>query len=634
MTPASFTGPTHVRALTLLHTSRAKYLVVAIFVTCSLVFLLLYTGSTNIESWRNVHLPSASNLLPANGDWTKNKHPIDDLILTARANFNRVLGRQSHNVNDAAKKYRQRRGRHPPPGFDKWFAYAQNKSAVIVEDFFDRIYHDLNPFWATEPKTLRFQANAYDFVISVRQGNATFKTDGKKRVPWIQLWHGLIEELQDELPDVDVPVNMMDESRLIVPWEEMDEYMKKSELKRFLMDPAEVVTNFTGLTKFDAEELGLDMHYDPQFAGGQYWELAKLGCHPNSTSRNAPAWFPLEEFTPFPRGQPQNSSNGFVSNWTLAKQICDKPYLRGLHGTFVEPVSVSTSHQLIPLFGGSKLPINNEILLPPATYLNPDPLYSGGDVHGATWDSKKDSVLWRGVASGGRNKVENWIHFQRHRFVQMLNGTCVLQAEQTRIRAETFDLPFWDDFSLKAIRNGYLGEWLSDFTDVAFIDLLCFPGGHGRNCPYTDPFFEPKDGILMTEMYKHKYLPDIDGNSFSGRYRAFLRSTSLPIKATIYHEWHDDRLFPWMHFVPMDNTYLDIYGILDYFLGYEGLGSHDEMAQRIAEDGRDWAEKVLRREDMAVYTYRLLLEWARVCDDNRVSMGWVDDLMDGYIGKT
>jgi hypothetical protein len=81
----------------------------------------------------------------------------------------------------------------------------------------------------------------------------------------------------------------------------------------------------------------------------------------------------------------------------------------------------------------------------------------------------------------------------------------------------------------------------------------------------------------------------------------------------------------------MDNTFQDIYGILDYFIGYDGLGSHDEMAERIANDGKEWADKVLRRDDMAVYTYRLLLEWARVCDDNRVSMGWIGDLVEGML---
>jgi len=66
--------------------------------------------------------------------------------------------------------------------------------------------------------------------------------------------------------------------------------------------------------------------------------------------------------------------------------------------------------------------------------------------------------------------------------------------------------------------------------------------------------------------------------------------------------------------------------VLDFFMGYNGQGRHDEAAELIASEGQDWAEKVLRREDMVLYTWRLLLEWARICDDKRDLLGWVDDL--------
>ena len=131
----------------------------------------------------------------------------------------------------------------------------------------------------------------------------------------------------------------------------------------------------------------------------------------------------------------------------------------------------------------------------------------------------------------------------------------------------------------------------------------------------------------MGKFYNYKYIPDMDGMSFSGRWRAFLFSTSMPLKSTIYAEWHDDRVFPWVHFVPFDNTYMDIYGIMDYFVGDgKGNGGRDEIAERIAMEGKMWAEMVLRREDMLLYVWRLLLEYARVTDDNRDRLAYVGDL--------
>lgn len=152
------------------------------------------------------------------------------------------------------------------------------------------------------------------------------------------------------------------------------------------------------------------------------------------------------------------------------------------------------------------------------------------------------------------------------------------------------------------------------------------------DCNYTGPYFEKSETISMSAMFQGKYLVDIDGNSFSGRYLAFLRSTSLPIKATLFREWHDARLVAWKHFVPMDNRFVDYYAIMDYFLGSggdeQGAG-HDEEGEMIATEGKMWADQVLRREDMQIYVLRLLLEYARVSDERRDQMGWVEDLTSG-----
>lgn len=71
---------------------------------------------------------------------------------------------------------------------------------------------------------------------------------------------------------------------------------------------------------------------------------------------------------------------------------------------------------------------------------------------------------------------------------------------------------------------------------------------------------------------------------------------------------------------------------MEYFLGYKGKDierkGHDEVAAKMAREGKEWAEKVLRREDMQVYVFRLLLEYARVTGNEREKMGWVVDLLE------
>ncbi len=297
----------------------------------------------------------------------------------------------------------------------------------------------------------------------------------------------------------------------------------------------------------------------------------------------------------------------------------------------IEPLSVSSTQTLFPLFGGSKLATNNEILLPAPMYWSSEERFSGGNDHGGPWAEKENTLVWRGVATGGRNRVNNWKGFQRHRFVAMTNETKISNAENWKVAPENWAMPT-SQFDLKAQQENDLGEWTGDFADTGFVDMNCEPPEEkNHTCNYTSPYFANVKGLMMGEMFKSKYLPDIDGNSFSGRYRGFLMSTSLPIKATIFREWHDSRLVAWKHFVPMDNRFLDFWGIMEYFLGFEGEKSkvegHDKQAEKMASEGQEWANKVVRHEDMQIYVLRLLLEYARVSDDQRDNLGWVGDVV-------
>jgi hypothetical protein len=218
----------------------------------------------------------------------------------------------------------------------------------------------------------------------------------------------------------------------------------------------------------------------------------------------------------------------------------------------------------------------------------------------------------------------------------MLNGTQALLMPNNSgfIDIQNLPLEMWGLEILRDPRkplNEAIGEWLQSFTDVGFTGLACFPAQEGFGCPYTGYLFAIHETIDLPEQYERKYLVDVDGNSFSGRYRDFLFSDSLPIKATLFKEWHDSRLVAWKHFVPFDNRFLDLYGIMEFFLGllndWRRTRAHDEVAEKIAKGGQEWARKVLRLEDMRIYTYRLLLEYARVMDDQRDTLGWVDDII-------
>ena len=573
--------------------------------------------------------------------YPKPNHPIDHLIAEAKKEHDALLSKETKDLHDAAQAYRDRRGRQPPPGFDVWFQFAQNHSTIIVEDFWDQIYTDLNPFWGVPAKQMRDQANDFLYRISIRDGNVTFRGDGEDR-PWLTLWQNLTQTVGEFLPDVDMAINIMDESRIVAEWEDINQCMKLEQATRKIVPEELLVDDYQSLADLDRNP---PEKFDPGWVGqGPYWPMAVIGCPPGSAARSAYIENDFSLPPPLFTTHPEGSYQGYVQNWTLAQSPCDNAHLQGLHGTFVEPISLSNTKTFFPMFGGSKLPMNNEILLPAAMYWTEDPFYSGGEDHGEAWRTKTTGIIWRGAASGGRNTKDNWTRFQRHRFVSMVNGTSVHNKEiDSDLAPPNFVLPIANNsYDLAALAPdappGAMGAWVDSWSDAAVVHLLCHPlepydppikdgPKFKKSCSYTDPYFTVLTTTPMKEQYGYKYLPDIDGNSFSGRYRGFLGSTSLPIKATIYQEWHDSRLVPWKHFVPMDNSFVDYYGIMEYLLGNElmGLEGHDSVGRELALEGKRWAEKVLRREDMQVYVFRLLLEYARLCDDRREMMGWKEN---------
>lgn len=173
----------------------------------------------------------------------KGSHPIDRLIAIADKQFADVLSEQSHSLKEAAAAYRKRRGRHPPPGFEQWYAFASERNAVMVESFWDQIYHDLEPFWALDALEIRKAAWEYEMTINVRKGKATAVSDWF----WTQIWLGMVQTISHMLPDMDIALNAMDEPRLVVPWEQMSEYVNKASASRGMVPAKDVIDDFEKL---------------------------------------------------------------------------------------------------------------------------------------------------------------------------------------------------------------------------------------------------------------------------------------------------------------------------------------------------------------------------------------------------
>lgn len=100
-------------------------------------------------------------------------------------------------------------------------------------------------------------------------------------------------------------------------------------------------------------------------------------------------------------------------------------------------------------------------------------------------------------------------------------------------------------------------------------------------------------------------LKQVDGHAWSSRFKRLITSNGLVFKSTIYPEWFTDRVQPWVHYVPIQVDLSDLWDALTFFRGQPGgEGAHDDMACKIARDGREWSLSFWRREDMVAYMFR------------------------------
>ncbi|KLU89816.1 hypothetical protein MAPG_08785 [Magnaporthiopsis poae ATCC 64411] len=113
---------------------------------------------------------------------------------------------------------------------------------------------------------------------------------------------------------------------------------------------------------------------------------------------------------------------------------------------------------------------------------------------------------------------------------------------------------------------------------------------------------------------RYQLALDLDGNSFSMRFYRFLASRTCPLKVTVFREWHDERLRPWLHYIPI-SVGMDELPEVVRFLTRTKAGQR--VAHRVAEAGREWYDKAVKPTHQGIYLYRLMLEMARVMYEGR-----------------
>jgi Glycosyl transferase family 90 len=215
------------------------------------------------------------------------------------------------------------------------------------------------------------------------------------------------------------------------------------------------------------------------------------------------------------------------------------------------------------------------VLIPDCEALNPDDrayltklaLQAAQDT---VWSKKKQQVFWRGAPTGpvlAEDEIEkdNWIASPRFHLVKL--------AEQYR---ENIDAAFVSWNGLKENRKKIAARFS------------------------LAPPIHPKDH------FPYKYLIDIDGNSCSySRTYWILLSNSLMLKQMTQNtQWFYKGLKPYVHFVPVFANLSDLEEKIVW------CKSHDQEAEKIAQNATAFASEYLQYEENLLYLFHLLKEYA------------------------
>lgn len=497
-------------------------------------------------------------------------HPIAHLMENAKLEFHKTLDKQSGTYTAACEEYQHRYKVEPPPGFEEWYQFAAAHQSAIIDDF-GVIYNSIRPLLNLSGKEINDNINKARNLPGNELWSCTFfgsllktKCSHDNRVfdrHVQQSFDSLLEKIPATLPDVAFLVNHLDEPRIILP--------------RPIKPP-------------------YDLNIKSQ-AGQATWQTVSNICAHKFENAQT---------------QKQNSAKHadipFVVDPALDQDLCLHPEYSTMHGVFLSPTSFRPIEGLVPVLSTGSLSTMGDILYPSPAYMEAEFEYSASkDIE---WEKKQNKLYWAGSTTGGFALNNYWRQFQRQRFVGLV------QNKERR----TFSYLYQNrDGSVNLSRSTFLNSRL---FDVAFTRVFqC----ETRYCRDQRRYFHTQSWADKGKGFQSRLVFDLDGNGISGRFYSLLASKLAPLKQTLFREWHDDRLKPWVHYIPVSQSMEELPEIVRYFSSRTG----QEKAREIAENGHDWFSKSFRPVDLTIYLYRLLLELARLQDIDRPALQTVEEAL-------
>ncbi|KAI6038342.1 glycosyl transferase family 90-domain-containing protein [Pisolithus marmoratus] len=533
------------------------------------------------------HTYTSDGLLTVNPN---GPHPIFELMQNAEAEWDRKLARASTTLAEAVAEYRRRYSRAPPLGFDKWWEFVVEHN-VQLPDEFDEIYRDIEPYWGLDPEDIVRSAEEAETRDSTFTLAKTSSNDGLEIVystftgaddSFLERVAAIIDLTQDfgsDLPPMRILFHPHDTPAMHTDWR----------IKQMALDAA-------------ARGRTIRQSQLPSVTKRGWIE----GCPPDSPARLDPPDLPSHG--PSSPVLPE-SPKTFIATHRLAMDPCQHRDLLVTHGQFLaHDRGPYPRHTLVPCFSHSATLLHHDIRPPiPYDWTSGEDAEATGDV---PWSHKVDERLdWRGRTTGIYASPSSlWVHAHRQRLVALTN---MMEGN-----VSVLDVPVDASVPVGEPAQIPIARVNPAWMDVAYVDKPLSCEERTGTCRMFEKMFEFRRVQDRKEEGRYKFIIDVDGNGWSGRFKRLMTSNALIFKATIYPEWYTSRIAEWVHYIPIQATYSDLYDAVAFFR------VHDDAAAKIAAAGKDWSQQFWRKADMSAYLYRLLLEYARVTSPDRESMSY------------
>ncbi|KNE92687.1 hypothetical protein PSTG_13900 [Puccinia striiformis f. sp. tritici PST-78] len=503
-------------------------------------------------------------------------HPIISLINNATRAWNLKLASQSKDFATAVSEYRRRNNRNPPKGYDRWWTWASKNNVKLLDEY-DYLHNSIKPFFALPPQVFRQRASALVnqqtkwsfmiFVVSIRNGQLSLSGQQANIGPRPNEMIELLKNIAHLLPDMDIPISGEDLPAVSVSARNYEHHIQ-------------AVRNSTFLSPHDLEDIK-DHH-------GLYgWS--------NTCSTQSELHKYLDGLQDLSSLNRIGVGQSYIHDPVAASNFCDHPNLVQLNG-FLSSTQPKV-HQFFPLFGFTKLNGFAELPLSPPSQFNQE---MGTDL---SWEEKLNKLFWRGSTTGTFfSAINNWRMSQRTRLVKFSNeprGNVTVRKTDSQDNLEYFE--------------GDTRELNEKYFDIGFTNTPVQCDINDGSCQAIQNGYVFKPFAEPSTMNRFKYLLDVDGNGWSGRFHRLMSTKSAILKSTIFPEWYADRVQPWYHYIPVKVDYQDLYDIMAFFLGDpNGLNGHDNLGKQIGQQGQEWTQEYWRMTDMQAYMYLLLLEYSRL----------------------